>query len=69
MKNRLLKIVKVLLFPVLWCRNTLLEASEICLDCDPVGFTDYLNYVAPDRVQARVRHTEKAARSGVFQRI
>ena len=57
MKNTLLKLVKALLYPFFWCRQTLLEASEFCCDCDPVGYVDYMNFLS-----SAPRHSTAPAR-------
>ena len=48
MKTTLVHILKTLLRPLLWCRRTILEASEVCWDSDPIGYADYMNFSAPE---------------------
>ena len=40
MKHIFMTAVNLLLFPFLYCRRTILEASEICWTYDPVGYMD-----------------------------
>ena len=52
MKNTLTRILKALVFPLLTCRRIILEASQICCDYDPIGFSDYIDFAVSDREPA-----------------
>ena len=44
MKNTLHTAVTILFYSLLWCRETLLEASEVCQRYDPAGCSDYTDF-------------------------
>ena len=46
MKTKLLTILKTLIYPVIWCRQTILDASDVCGSCETIGFSDYTNFLS-----------------------
>ena len=44
MKTFLTRLIRSVFYPLIWCRRVVLEASEVCLDYDPIGFSDYMDY-------------------------
>lgn len=55
MKNLLKKSVLFLIYPLLRCRQTLLEASEVCGSVDFVGYADFANFKSCDRPRESLR--------------
>ena len=49
MKIRFSKMAELILFLFSWCRRVILEASEVCEGYDPVSFSDYVRFVAPEQ--------------------
>lgn len=64
MKNTLLQMIKTLLYPLTACRQILLEASENLCEGEPLGLSDYLNYVEAEKI---CRQTPHKARSHSLQ--
>ena len=60
MKQILLRALRALIYPLVWCRRTILEASEICWDSDPIGCTDYMTF--------RSRETPRVTRCTIVPR-
>ena len=56
MKNTLLQIIKILLCPLSACRQILLEASESLCAEEPLGLSDYLNYVEAEKICRQAPH-------------
>ena len=49
MKNRLFKIVKIVLYPLIWCYQVIQDAPII--DCDNclISYSDYRSYAEPQK--------------------
>ena len=50
MKNTLLQIIRILLYPFILCRQILLEASQNLYEGESVGLSDYLNDVNAEKI-------------------
>ena len=48
MKPQITKFLKILLYPLLWCRQVLLEASDTCCYSGSIGSGTYGDFRAPE---------------------
>ena len=71
MKTVLISILKALVFPLVWCRRTVLEASLAVGGPECSGFSDCMNFSSPAVPRAaaiRVGSDRRTARSQVCRR-
>lgn len=47
MKALLISILRMILFPLVWCFQTIQDAAWFCTDYNPVGFTDCVRMRTP----------------------
>ena len=59
MKNTLIKILKFVLAPLLYCRRIVMEASVIVSDNNLVGYADFNRYFSSDEADSSCRMEQR----------
>ena len=62
MKQMVFKVVKALLYPLIWCHRVIREAPLMDVDNALVGYSDWMRYCAP---QDKTSHGHAHQKSSV----